>query len=264
MRIVCPYAQSKLVSPSGRDVAQRQRGLIPADMAFPICFGADLPVFCPLSHLLRKCQLSQGESREVGANLFAPTRNPNLSLPLEEMSHSDREGWYQLTWLFQFALTRTCLRAALSVICFANASSPKGRAEKPVRTAHLTHQADSCADLPACCSFRHGLRRATFLREEGFGFTRNPNLSLPLGEMSRSDREGWNQLARLFRFALIRTFFVFRTKQKRAQICTLFFGGRWWIRTTEVVDNRFTVCPLWPLGKPPISTCRNRGAGGRT
>ena len=57
---------------------------------------------------------------------------------------------------------------------------------------------------------------------------------------------------------------VFRAKQKRAQICTLFFGGRWWIRTTEVVDNRFTVCPLWPLGKPPISTCRNRGAGGRT
>ena len=28
-------------------------------------------------------------------------------------------------------------------------------------------------------------------------------------------------------------------------------GGRWWIRTTEVVDNRFTVCPLWPLGKSP-------------
>ena len=57
---------------------------------------------------------------------------------------------------------------------------------------------------------------------------------------------------------------VLRAKQKRAQICTLFFGGRWWIRTTEVVDNRFTVCPLWPLGKPPIFACRNRGAGGRT
>ena len=34
-----------------------------------------------------------------------------------------------------------------------------------------THQADSHADLPARCSFRHGLRRATFLREEGFGFS---------------------------------------------------------------------------------------------
>ena len=31
-----------------------------------------------------------------------------------------------------------------------------------------------------------------------------------------------------------------------------FFGGGWWIRTTEVDDNRFTVCPLWPLGKSPI------------
>ena len=30
------------------------------------------------------------------------------------------------------------------------------------------------------------------------------------------------------------------------------FGGSGWIRTTEVTDNRFTVCPLWPLGKPPI------------
>ena len=54
----------------------------------------------------------------------------------------------------------------------------------------MPHQANSCADLSVCCSFRHGLRRATFLREEGFEFPHNPNLSLPLGEMSRSDREG--------------------------------------------------------------------------
>ena len=30
------------------------------------------------------------------------------------------------------------------------------------------------------------------------------------------------------------------------------YGGRRWIRTTEVSDNRFTVCPLWPLGNSPI------------
>ena len=30
-------------------------------------------------------------------------------------------------------------------------------------------------------------------------------------------------------------------------------GGGWWIRTTEGVASRFTVCPLWPLGKSPIS-----------
>ena len=31
-----------------------------------------------------------------------------------------------------------------------------------------------------------------------------------------------------------------------------FVGGSGWIRTTEVTDNRFTVCPLWPLGNAPI------------
>ena len=30
------------------------------------------------------------------------------------------------------------------------------------------------------------------------------------------------------------------------------YGGRGWIRTTEVTDNRFTVCPLWPLGNSPL------------
>ena len=40
----------------------------------------------------------------------------------------------------------------------------------------------------------------------------------------------------------------------------LFSGGGRWIRTTEVTDNRFTVCPLWPLGNSPIFSslrCRN-------
>ena len=29
-------------------------------------------------------------------------------------------------------------------------------------------------------------------------------------------------------------------------------SGRGWIRTTEVSDNRFTVCPIWPLWNSPI------------
>ena len=37
-------------------------------MAFQVCSDTNLPACCPLSHLLRKCQLSQGESREAGAN----------------------------------------------------------------------------------------------------------------------------------------------------------------------------------------------------
>ena len=40
-----------------------------------------------------------------------------------------------------------------------------------------------------------------------------------------------------------------RTHRFRYVLC---FGGRWWIRTTEVIDDRFTVCSLWPLGKPSI------------
>ena len=30
------------------------------------------------------------------------------------------------------------------------------------------------------------------------------------------------------------------------------YGGEGWIRTIEVCDNRFTVCPLWPLGNLSI------------
>ena len=42
-------------------------------------------------------------------------------------------------------------------------------------------------------------------------------------------------------------------------------GGRRWIRTTEVTDNRFTVCPLWPLGNSPLfnKIAGENGAGGR-
>ena len=44
-------------------------------------------------------------------------------------------------------------------------------------------------------------------------------------------------------------------------------GGSGWIRTTEVEDNRFTVCPLWPLGNAPIcnfdAVGMERGGAGR-
>ena len=118
---------------------------------------------------------------------FCLTHNPNLSLPLGEMSCSDREGWLLLwgSWIaalrqdwgsswpacfFRFTLIRVGQNLTLSVICFANASSPKGRVKKPLRTARQTNQSSSHANFLACCSFRHGLRRATFLKEEGFLF----------------------------------------------------------------------------------------------
>ena len=42
---------------------------------------------------------------------------------------------------------------------------------------------------------------------------------------------------------------------KKHPVGCFFVGGGRWIRTTEVSDNRFTVCPLWPLGNSPIFSC---------
>ena len=39
-------------------------------------------------------------------------------------------------------------------------------------------------------------------------------------------------------------------QQKSTDLSVLASGGRW-IRTTESTANRFTVCPLWPLGNSP-------------
>ena len=47
----------------------------------------------------------------------------------------------------------------------------------------------------------------------------------------------------------------FSPKQKAGPCPAFCFGGSGWIRTTEVSDNRFTVCPLWPLGNAPLFFC---------
>ena len=41
-------------------------------------------------------------------------------------------------------------------------------------------------------------------------------------------------------------------QRKNRHFWRFFRGGGGWIRTTEVTDNRFTVCPLWPLGNSSI------------
>ena len=139
-----PSAQTKLVSPFGRDVAQRRRRLESAGMAFQICPDTNLSACCPLSHLLRKCQLSQGESREAGSN-FLPYAQSNLSLPLGEMSRSDREGWNQLAWLFKFTLTRAFLfcaqnknRASFDTLSLGGRWWIRFSAEKPRRLQHAS------------------------------------------------------------------------------------------------------------------------------
>ena len=44
----------------------------------------------------------------------------------------------------------------------------------------------------------------------------------------------------------------------------VFVGGRWWIRTIEAESNRFTVCPLWPLGNSSLLYIVLSGAGDGT
>ena len=75
-------------------------------------------------------------------------RLSNLSLPLGEMSRSDREGWNQLTWLFRFALTRAFLSCAqtktehLSILCLLVG----GGGFAFLRKSHA-----GCNMHPACC-----------------------------------------------------------------------------------------------------------------
>ena len=56
-------------------------------------------------------------------------------------------------------------------------------------------------------------------------------------------------------FLLIRIHKILDTrkikKERYIKIRISRFGGKGWIRTTEVADDRFTVCSLWPLGNLP-------------
>ena len=55
-----------------------------------------------------------------------------------------------------------------------------------------------------------------------------------------------------------------RQKEKHTMRCAFLFGGSGWIRTTEGIASRFTVCPLWPLGNAPMYEVEFCGAGRRT
>ena len=59
---------------------------------------------------------------------------------------------------------------------------------------------------------------------------------------------------------LVRKWSFLIITKNRPQGSVSCYGGGSWIRTSEVSDNRFTVCPLWPLGNSPIKY----GAGERS
>ena len=52
------------------------------------------------------------------------------------------------------------------------------------------------------------------------------------------------------KYIKIRGFFGDEIKNRRFYGGFSCFGGGRWIRTIEARRNRFTVCPLWPLGNP--------------
>ena len=113
-RIFSFSAQTKLVSPFGRDVAQRQRGLLPVDIASQICPNMNLLACCPLSHLLANASSPEGRA-EKPERIFAFPRSPNLSLPLGEMSRSDREG---IAVCFSWQITFPSKKALRGVLFF--------------------------------------------------------------------------------------------------------------------------------------------------
>ena len=99
-------------------------------------------------------------------------------------------------------------------------------------------------------------KRGHFVGHHGESVTQSvpPNLRALrkfLQKLSKVTNYGIMQIS-----ILLRARFVHRPfhKQKPQPNCSIevFVGGRRWIRTTEVVDNRFTVCSLWPLGNPPM------------
>ena len=283
----CSYAQSNLSLPSGEMSRSDREGWNQLTWLFEFALTQTCLRVCPLSHLLRKCQLSQGESRETGANSFllrtiqlvspfgrdVAQRQRGLAPSLRELDlpQAKTEGVLQIGKIrMRFALTQTCLRVCPLSHLLRKCQLSQGESRETGANSFLLRTIQTCLSLWERC--RAATERAGSLLE-GAGLP-------PCGKT-----EGVLQIGKIrMRFALMRICqraapsvtacavppssgrkaFILRAKQKRAQICTLFFGGRWWIRTTEVVDNRFTVCPLWPLGKPPIFSCRNRGAGGRT
>ncbi len=96
-----------------------------------------------------------------------------------------------------------------------------------------------------CSAFR-------LVGDGGFVTTSSPNGSVARTAKVRAEgKVAW--------FLRRRPHPTIRSSKKALQVQCSLLGGGWWIRTTEVSDNRFTVCPLWPLGKSPII-----GAGERS
>ena len=77
-------------------------------------------------------------------------------------------------------------------------------------------------------------------------------LFLPPEKKKVGDKE--NYLTDAAIYGKNRTYVRYERKKQRTVKTVLCVGGGGWIRTIEVEDNRFTVCPLWPLGNSSLFT----------
>ena len=93
----------------------------------------------------------------------------------------------------------------------------------------------------------HGLRlrgNRTFWKQQKKRATKNPTARKQLAISIKHTLKIGDRLCRLCA--------VHQRKKAAAISLPQLFGGSWWIRTTEALSSRFTVCPHWPLGKAPI------------
>ena len=135
-----------------------------------------------------------------------------------------------------------CLRAALSVICFANASSPKGRAEKSVRiflpSAQTKLVSPSGRDV---AQRQRGL--APSLRELDLPQAKTEGAASYLSRIRQTLARTRQRAAPSVTACAVppssgRKAFILRTNKNRASFDILSLGGRWWIRFSAEKPRR--------------------------
>ena len=73
----------------------------------------------------------------------------------------------------------------------------------------------------------------------------------------KSERRDSNPRPPAWKASALSTELLSREREVSSRLC-----GCGWIRTTEVEDSRFTVCPIWPLWNTP--NFKDLGASSRT
>ena len=105
-----------------------------------------------------------------------------------------------------------------------------------------TYRSNAFSGIVSCKA--NGRRRAMLAPKEFFDSLKKSNRPEAVGHLYKTHFENRSSSLPI----------LCDTTKKKAAAISLpqLFGGSWWIRTTEALSSRFTVCPHWPLGKAPI------------